>query len=216
MPTQRGDTYKATRENTYQATHGGTHDDWAAALLRRLAEGDQHAWGELVTTYRSMLLAVAAGLRVTGPEAEDAVQHTWLRLIERSTDIRDPRCLPGWLATTMRRECFSIRRAHWRCSPTGHEPATQPDRMAPEVAELVIARQEVAALRAALGRLPERQRDLVRALIGSAGCYAEAGEALGMPIGSIGPIRARALRRLRDLLDPAPDRTPAPAGPVPA
>ena len=76
----------------------------AAALLRRLAEGDQHAWGELVTTYRSMLLAVAAGLRVTGPEAEDAVQHTGLRLIERSTDIRDPRCLPGWLATTMRRE----------------------------------------------------------------------------------------------------------------
>lgn len=174
----------------------------AARLLALVLAGDPAAWQQLVEHYRPTLQGIAAGFRLGRAEAEDAQQQTWLRLFERAGDIRDPRCLPGWLATTMRRECIAVRRGHWRCTPVGQELPGYADPVAPEVTELVIARGEAERLRAAVRRLPDRQRDLVEALIDSAGCYAETGARLGMPIGSIGPIRARALKRLRDLLDP--------------
>lgn len=174
----------------------------AARLLDLVLAGDPAAWQQLVDRYRPTLQAIATGFRLGRAEAEDAQQQTWLRLFERAGDIRDPRCLPGWLATTMRRECIAVRRGHWRCTPVGQELPGYADPVAPEVTELVIARGEAEQLRAAVRRLPDRQRDLVEALIDSAGCYAETGARLGMPIGSIGPIRARALKRLRTLLDP--------------
>jgi DNA-directed RNA polymerase specialized sigma24 family protein len=54
----------------------------------------------------------------------------------------------------------------------------------------------------AFGELPERCRQLLRILIASpAPSYAEVAAALSMPVGSIGPTRARCLRRLRQLLE---------------
>lgn len=184
----------------------GPEDDEAAQAARLLAlvlAGDPIAWQLLVEQYRPTLQGIATGFRLGRAEAEDAQQQTWLRLFERAGDIRDPRCLPGWLATTMRRECIAVRRGHWRCTPVGQELPGYADPVAPEVTEVVIARGEAEQLRAAVRQLPDRQRDLVEALIDSSGCYAETGARLGMPIGSIGPIRARALKRLKAILDPA-------------
>jgi DNA-directed RNA polymerase specialized sigma24 family protein len=57
-------------------------------------------------------------------------------------------------------------------------------------------------LRVAYETLPEPCRQLLRILMADPPpSYADVSEALSMPIGSIGPTRARCLRRLRDLVD---------------
>lgn len=80
------------------------------------------------------------------------------------------------------------------------------DRHSPEVAALDAEQARLDAERAAgvwraFGGLSARCRELLRVLIASPPpSYAEVAAALGMPVGSIGPTRARCLRRLRERL----------------
>ena len=62
----------------------------------------------------------------------------------------------------------------------------------------VIAAERRAALDASLSRLTDRQRDLMTLLLDEPELsYDEVGRRLGLPIGSIGPTRARSRSRLR-------------------
>jgi DNA-directed RNA polymerase specialized sigma24 family protein len=64
----------------------------------------------------------------------------------------------------------------------------------------VLAAMRSGALSQALSDLPERHRDLMLALAAEPPLsYAEISALLGVPIGSIGPIRGRCLERLRSL-----------------
>ena len=49
------------------------------------------------------------------------VQNTWLRLLENLTKIDNPEALPGWLATTARREALGILRRRGRTVLTRDE-----------------------------------------------------------------------------------------------
>ena len=62
----------------------------------------------------------------------------------------------------------------------------------------LIRAEEHSAVARAFGRLAERCQRLLRMLMADpAPRYEEVAEALGMPIGSIGPTRARCLERLQ-------------------
>lgn len=70
---------------------------------------------------------------------------------------------------------------------------------APGPVERLAARERDAAVRGALGKLGDRCRLLLRLLASDPRpSYEEISGALDMPIGSIGPTRARCLVRLRD------------------
>ena len=57
------------------------------------------------------------------------------------------------------------------------------------------------SLRRAIDSLPARDRELVVFMLTRPDAsYREISEAIGMPVGSIGPIRGRAFGRLRELL----------------
>jgi len=75
------------------------------SLVRRAREGDCAAWELLYEEYSRLLWGVARRFRLDDHQRADAVQTTWLRLLESVDDIRDPARLPGWLATTVRRTC---------------------------------------------------------------------------------------------------------------
>ena len=62
-------------------------------------------------------------------DVDEAVQRTWVLLLRNADRIDDPRCLPGWLATTARREALAVLRpssapSRARTSPTGSPPTT--------------------------------------------------------------------------------------------
>src|SRR3712207_8783081 len=72
-------------------------------LVRRAVRGDQRAWQEIVDEYGGLVWSVARGFRLSEAQMADAVQTTWLRLVEHLAEIREPERLPGWLRTTTRR-----------------------------------------------------------------------------------------------------------------
>jgi len=173
------------------------------SLLAAAANGDQRSWEVLVDRYTNLVWAVARSFRLGPIDAADVSQATWLRLVEHLDDIREPDQLGSWLVTTARREALAVlRRAARAGTPTG-EPwlLERPDPAAESPDEWAVRADDAATVRRAFLRLPVNcQRLLHVLLVEPAPTYAEVGAALGMPVGSIGPTRARCLSSLRRLL----------------
>jgi RNA polymerase sigma factor (sigma-70 family) len=174
-------------------------DPSVTGLVVRARAGDQSAWDELVERYTPLVWAICRRHRLRGPEADDVGQSVWLRLVEQIGALRQPAALPGWLATTTRRECLRVTRVAGRREsaerPLDAEPAGDAEAM---VEEELIQAERRAALRAAFARLPLPCRRLLSLLMRDPPLpYAEISTRLDTPVGSIGPNRARCLARLR-------------------
>jgi RNA polymerase sigma factor (sigma-70 family) len=176
-------------------------DSETAWIVTDAARGDQLAWNQLVERYSSLLWAVARAHGLTSVDAADVVQTSWLRLVEHLPQIRNPDAIGAWLATTARRECLRALRGTARCKPSEEiEVLAGADRGAVDTPLLTAERN--ATLWRAFNRLPARDQALLRLLTTEpALTYEEISAALGMPVGSIGPTRGRALERLRSELD---------------
>ena len=82
-------------------------------LLRRVIEGDQRAWDELVGRFGGLVWSIARGYRL-GALTDDVVQTVWLRLAENCDRIREPERLAAWLATTTRNEALRVSKKQAR------------------------------------------------------------------------------------------------------
>jgi RNA polymerase sigma factor (sigma-70 family) len=174
-----------------------------AELLRSAHEGSQESWNALVDRYSNLLWSVARSYRLDSADAADVVQTTWMRLVENLTRIQDPERLPGWLATTARRECLRTLRIQGREVAAGSDdaPFDLPDDADPLDAGLLTEERD-AQLWQCFGQMSGRCQHLLRVLMASPPpSYADVSDALGMPIGSIGPTRGRCLERLRKLAE---------------
>jgi len=168
-------------------------------LVAAALAGDVESWNDLVQRYTPLLLSVVRRFRLDGSDAEDVVQTVWLRLVEQLGRIREAQALPGWIVTTARRECLHVLDGRRRMAPTDLADQGWPDGTGdPPVDTDLLAAERHEALLAALAELPERQRGLLLLLLHDPPLpYEEVSRRLGIPVGSIGPTRARALERLR-------------------
>jgi len=169
-------------------------------LLERAGQGDQSAWRELVDRYDPLVRSVAWSFRLQATDVHDVTQTTWLRLVQNLHAIRDPERLPKWLAVTASRESLAVLRkaSAQDLSPRIEEipdPAIDPEGRAANSAG-------AQDLWAAVADLPPRQRFLLVALFREEpDSYTAVAAKCLMPIGSIGPTRARALSQLRRRLE---------------
>ena len=171
----------------------GHHDPAAAALCTRAAGGDQGAWDDIVERYAPMVWSICTKFRLSDRDLQDVAQNVWLLLVEQLGQLPEPAALPGWLAATTRRECIRAAAAASRIP----EPLEPPD--AAVTAEEVIMAERNAALRAALAELPASCQPLMDMLVSDPPySYAAISTALGIPVESIGPLRARCLERIRE------------------
>lgn len=171
-----------------------------AGLVAGAGNGDQQAWDELVARFTPLLVGIIRQYRLSGGELEDVAQTVWLHLVEHLHQLRDPRALPSWIITTSRRE--SIRHLNRQRRSTPFDPLDpdrdEPDPRGTEPEAEMIQSERHQALLAGLAELPTRQRQLLLMLIEDpTPSYAEISTRTGIPIGAIGPTRARALARLR-------------------
>ncbi len=179
-------------------------------LVRCAAAGERASWESLVERYEGLLWGIARSHRLDEASAADVVQTTWLRLLEHLGDLRNPDALGGWLATTTRHECLRVLRHQGRQIPTEDDRIPQ-DSVPPVDDARLLARERDAELWRAFATLSTRCQALLRLLATDpAPTYDDVGTALAMPIGSIGPTRARCLARLRGALTGTRITTPAP------
>lgn len=171
-------------------------------LLRRLATGDDATWRQVVRQYEGLLRGSARCVLRNDADVDEAVQRTWILLLSHAERINDADRLPGWLATTARREALAIVRSQQRTIPS----EDLGDRIGaddPDLAADLMRAELDAALNDAVDALPTTQRLLVRALLRDPASYDALSLELGIPRGSLGPLRGRAVRTLRSRLEPS-------------
>lgn len=169
-------------------------------IVAAAQEGDQHAWDTLVDRFAPLVGAVVRGHRLGSADGDDVSQTVWLRLVEHLDDLREPAALPGWIRTTARHECLRVLAARGRMRPTDPQDETGGlDAVEEDTAEEdLLAEERRRLLRGALAELPQARRDLLLLLLEDPPvAYEEISRRLQIPIGSIGPTRARALDQLR-------------------
>jgi RNA polymerase sigma factor (sigma-70 family) len=183
-------------------------DEAPGAWVRAAAAGDELAWGQLVTRFEGLVWSIVRSFRLGQADAADVVQTTWLRLIEHLDRVQQPDRVGAWLATTARHECLALLRRQGRPGLASDDVEDVVDPQ-PAPGDDLLTRERDAALWAALERVSEPCRRLLRVLASDPPpSYHEVSLALDMPIGSIGPRRARCLDNLRrelasDLAGPA-------------
>ncbi|MDA0638606.1 sigma-70 family RNA polymerase sigma factor [Nonomuraea sp. MCN248] len=175
-------------------------DPSVVALVTRARTGDKDAWDEIVERYAPLVWSICRTFRLSRADADDVGQTVWLSLVEQLPRLREPAALPGWLVTATRREC--LRCAHsterqQRLSLQVDQEALVDER-APAPDQDLLDAERNAALMAGLRQLSARCRELLGMLIRQPpAAYAEISEKLSMPVGAIGPTRARCLAKLR-------------------
>jgi RNA polymerase sigma factor (sigma-70 family) len=168
------------------------------SLVGAAREGDQAAWDEIVNRYNRLVASTATNCGLSASDVADVTQTTWLRLWESLASLRQPERVGAWLAVTARREAWRLRRTSRRLVLTGEEESFASEPATPPPDLDILNAERDSALWEALSELPKRCQDLLRLLLADPPLnYREITMALGMPLGSIGPTRARCLACLR-------------------
>ncbi|OLT10697.1 hypothetical protein BJF79_25680 [Actinomadura sp. CNU-125] len=162
--------------------------------------GRTQGWDELVDRFTPLIRSIVVRYGLKGDDADDVHQTVWLHLLEKIDDLRDPNSLPGWIATTSRNECVNTFRAStrtvliedWSTVHSAYLQATF------DWDEKIVSGERKSALFKAFAELSDQHRRLLSLLLHDPPIpYSEISRMLRIPIGSIGPTRARALDRLR-------------------
>jgi RNA polymerase sigma factor (sigma-70 family) len=181
------------------------HRDWEAVrardreLVTRCLGGDEVAWATLWERYGPLVKAVARRTGCDDEEVRDVVQRVGLVAVQSLERLREKGKVAGWLAGVARRQALATLRQRRPFEPL------DPDRAGVDVdADAALLRDErLAVLRRAFVRLDARCQRLVRRLdlTEPNHSYAEVAADEGLAASSIGPIRRRCLKRLRQLID---------------
>lgn len=179
-------------------------------LLQGCRDGRADAWSVLVRRYQRLVYTVPRRAGLDDGACADVFQLTFTRLLEHLPRIEDASRVRAWLVTTARRESLLRLERLQRERPVGGEPGSgdeDPLAAVPDPDPLPEERlsrwQELDRLRRAVDRLEPRTRQFVELLFlqDEPLPYAEIAARLGIPEGSIGPTRSRALQKLRRLLE---------------
>ena len=196
-----GPANRSLRAPTRKDAHPMRDDPVVTDLVTTSRNGDKQAWDALVERYAPLVWSICRRHQLGDTDAENVGQIVWLQLLDHLSSVPHPAALPGWLATTTRRECLRVLRAAREPQAAGYAPdadSTADEQISMAEQELLLAERH-AALREAMAHLSPCCRQLIALLIENPPVpEAEINARLGIPIGSIGPNRGRCLDKLRD------------------
>jgi RNA polymerase sigma factor (sigma-70 family) len=185
-------------------------DTWTdAQLVAACRRGEQPAWAALVRRYQRLVYTVPRRAGLDEAAAADVFQAAFSKLFEHLARIEQPERVQAWLVTTAKRETLALLRERSRraappaaADDAGDDPLERIADPSPLPEALLDDLQQQQRVRRALERLDERPRRLLTLLFlqDEPLPYSEIAARCGMPEGSIGPTRARALAKLRALL----------------
>ncbi|KPV54177.1 hypothetical protein SE17_05370 [Kouleothrix aurantiaca] len=176
------------------------------ALVQACRAGSQAAWELLVERYQRLVFSIARHTGLDQEQSADVFQRVFTTLVERVDRIEQPASIRSWLITTTRHEAWRLSRQE-RARRHGAEQEgpleiSQADEaQMPDI--LIMRLEEQHMVYSAVQALNERCRGLLIMLFYQAEPppYADIAAALQMSEGSIGPTRARCLKKLRQLLE---------------
>jgi RNA polymerase sigma-70 factor (ECF subfamily) len=170
------------------------------ALLVLFANGDPLATRELTDRLAPRAYRLAYRLLGDRAEAEDVTQEAMVKLWKIAPDWRTGQAKPGtWLYTVTRNLCLDRMRGGARRAVPLENAAEVADG-APDMARVLSDAERTDALQAALGDLPDRQREAVvlRHLEGLSN--PEIAEIMDLSVAAVESLTARGKRMLAQAL----------------
>jgi RNA polymerase sigma factor (sigma-70 family) len=174
-------------------------------LVKKCINRDGRAWARLVDRFQSLVYSIPRRYGLNDEDVADVFQTTFQALLRNLDRIEAAATLPKWLAVTAARESLRIKRISSRSISADSigmdlESVLTSEESSAEEASVLAERADI--VRRQTQSLPERCRDLLTMLyLSDDPPYQEIAEKLGMPIGAIGPTRARCLEKLRRKLE---------------
>jgi RNA polymerase sigma factor (sigma-70 family) len=188
--------------STYNVVEPGATPLADHQLLQRCRAGDQQAWCDLLDKYERLIYSIPLNYGLAHDDAADIAQLVFLALIQQLSTLREDSNLGGWLSLVARRYTWRVLQQHQRNASLALDEATLHALLPHQTDEL--ERWELAeVLDRNLRLLGCRCNALLTALYfdETLPSYADIAQRLGIAQGSIGPIRARCLQRLQQLLN---------------
>jgi RNA polymerase sigma-70 factor (ECF subfamily) len=167
-----------------------------AELLARFRAGDPAALDQLFERHENPLFCFLLGVLRDPHQAEDALQETFVRALERLDGI-DPDHLRGWLFTVAYHQAMLLRRreaGRKKLSLVAEGEALDP---VPGPAERLLEADDARRLRDLLDQLPAAQREVIRQRVYEGKKFREIAEALGCPLNTALARMHEGLKRLR-------------------
>lgn len=183
-------------------------DQIVASLVAAAKNGDESAWEDLVKRYQPLVTSIARKFRLSPTDAADVSQIVWLKLLHHLKGLREPRALIGWISIITRNVCLDLVASQRRTTLLDPQVADTSfdwsrngpwaDKADDGTIDEGLRRHECQlAIRQGLAELAPAQRNLLLLLAADPPVpYEQISRELGLPIGSIGPSRARFLKKL--------------------
>ncbi len=169
--------------------------------LAQCRSGDAAAWSRLVEEFKRLVYSIPKRSGLSDEDAADVFQAAFLSLYADLNRIQNAESLPRWLTVVTLRETYRMKRARNKAPDALGETLEALLASEEESAELgAIEALEAEAVRTSLAAMHERCRELIAKLYIEEADYRQISEELNMPMGAIGPTRARCLQKLRMLL----------------
>jgi RNA polymerase sigma factor (sigma-70 family) len=176
-------------------------------LIERARGGSEAAWETIVYKYQNLLFSIPLRAGLRRDLAADVLQEVFTTLFQKIETLEKPEFLRAWLVTTTQHKTIHLIQRETRGRPksideletsVGFEvldPQALPD-------ESLIQIEQEKQIEDALAAIDERCRRLLTLLYLNQQQvpYAEIARMLDIPLGSIGPTRARCLEKLIKLL----------------
>lgn len=173
-------------------------------LIIACRRGDERAWETLIDRYERLVFSIARRHGLSTEDAADVTQKVFIILLQSLDLLPEDVNLGGWLTTVTRRHTWRAMARLSRELPGEKEDiAESAILLSRQISDPVDRWEVLQAVYEALNRLDERCRQLLLALYFDPRepSYAEIARRLKMPVGSIGPTRARCLAKLKALLE---------------
>lgn len=179
-------------------------------LLIACRQGDERSWNVLIDRYQRLMYAIPRRAGLNEDQAAEVFQEVFVTLFEKMHEINEPDRLHAWLVTTARRKTWrlltkerALQTATNDESPGAEELLSTLADTAPLPDETLIRLEEQQRIRTALAALDPRCQKLLTMLYYRPvpATYSEIAAAFGTSEGSIGPTRARCLKKLLQLLE---------------
>lgn len=173
-------------------------------LVRECCKGNQDAWSALIDKYKNLIFSIPIKFGLSREDSADVFQVVCVELLAGLPKLREPKALPKWLMQTSYHQCLRWKKDRLNLLDDGQEiedrVKTNPEELPEEMFSQVEREQSV---REAIAALPARCNQMVAMLFfeDPPRPYEEVAKELQLATGSIGFIRGRCLKKLRQLLE---------------
>jgi RNA polymerase sigma factor (sigma-70 family) len=173
-------------------------------LVRECCDGNEAAWSALIEKYKNLIFSIPIKMGVPREDAGDIFQSVCVELLAGLPKLREPRALPKWLMQVSYHKSLQWKKDQMHAAEDELQGTELPSINHSELPYALLEQlQKEQSLRDSLLELAPRCRQIVTMLFFEhpPRAYADVAKDLGIATGSIGFIRGRCLKKLRQLLE---------------